>query len=273
MKLPNPTALLRATMLAGAISVAAALGGTVMALADSAMNIPVLAQQDPAWGGARLGASPTDSIASSGCAITAVTMLLHDYGMDTNPGAFNAWLTPNGGYALWDNLVWDAVTRYSGGWVAFSGWLGPDLTTIVNQIDAAQPVVAEARLGQNQPFVLIRLHDGGRAADRRPVVRRQRSLQRSLRRSRHRHRFDPHLQAGRLARDGRARLADADLHCRTRRTSIAITSASAARGTVVRYCEYFFRKATIARFCSGPRSTMRARPCNSTHHSRRQSST
>jgi Peptidase_C39 like family len=155
VKLPNPTALLRATMLAGAISVAAALGGTVMVSADSAMDIPVLAQRDPAWGGARLGASPTDSIASAGCAMTAITMLLRYYGIDTNPGVFNAWLTPNGGYAFWDNLVWDAVSRYSGGRVAFSGWLGADLTVIKAQLDAAQPVVAEVRLYGNQHFVLI----------------------------------------------------------------------------------------------------------------------
>ena len=82
-------------------------------------------------------------------------MLLRYYGIDPNPGAFNGWLNPNGGYAFWDNLVWDAVTRYSGGQVAFSGWLGADLTVIKAQLDAAQPVVAEVRLYGNQHFVLI----------------------------------------------------------------------------------------------------------------------
>jgi uncharacterized protein YvpB len=142
-------------MLAGVISVASALAGTSTVLADTSMNIPVIPQQDPAWGGTRLGADPTDTIASSGCAITAVTMLLRYYGLDTNPNAINAWLTPNGGYAYWDQLVWDAVTRYSGGRIAFSGWLGPDLTTIKGQLDAAQPVVAEVSLYGNQHFVLI----------------------------------------------------------------------------------------------------------------------
>ena len=163
MRFPNPTVLLRATTLAGVISVVSVLAGTVAVSADNTMNIPVIRQQDPAWGGARLGAHPTDSIASSGCAITAVTMLLRYYGIDTNPAAFNAWLTPSGGYAWWDQLVWDAVTRYSGGRVAFSGWLGPDLTTIKGQLDAAQPVVAEVSLNGNQHFVLITGYtaDGG----------------------------------------------------------------------------------------------------------------
>jgi uncharacterized protein YvpB len=142
-------------MVAGVISVASALAGTSAVLADNAMNIPVIPQQDPAWGGTPLGAHRTDTIASSGCAISAVTMLLRYYGMNTNPNAINAWLTPNGGYAYWDQLVWDAVTRYSGGRIVFSGWLGPDLTVIHGELDAAQPVVAEVSLYGNQHFVLI----------------------------------------------------------------------------------------------------------------------
>jgi hypothetical protein len=155
VRLPNPTVLLRAAALAGAIALASTLDGPVSASADSSMSIPVIRQQDPAWGGARLGASPSDSIASSGCAITAVTMLLRYYGINTDPPTFNAWLTPSGGYTNWDDLVWDAVTRYSGGRVAFSGWLGPDLNAIENELDAMQPVVAEVRLGANQHFVLL----------------------------------------------------------------------------------------------------------------------
>ena len=155
MRFPNPTLLLRAAALAGAISVASTLASQVTASADSSMSIPIIRQQEPAWGGARLGASPTDSIASSGCAITAVTMLLRYYGINTDPPTFNAWLTASGGYTDWDDLVWSAVTTYSGGRVAFSGWLGPDLNAIQNELDAAQPVIAEVRLGANQHFVLI----------------------------------------------------------------------------------------------------------------------
>jgi hypothetical protein len=82
-------------------------------------------------------------------------MLLRYYGINTDPPTFNAWLTASGGYTDWDDLVWSAVTTYSGGRVAFSGWLGPDLNAIQNELDAAQPVIAEVRLGQNQHFVLI----------------------------------------------------------------------------------------------------------------------
>lgn len=133
----------------------AALFAQLPVSADSALTVPVMSQQDPAWGGAPLGTSATDSVASSGCAITAVTMMLRYYGMNTDPGALNAWLTANGGYAFDDQLIWDAITGYTGGRVAFSQWTGPDLGLIQSELDAGRPVVAEVLLYGNQHFILI----------------------------------------------------------------------------------------------------------------------
>jgi hypothetical protein len=154
---------LRLAMLATAIALVSALSSPLSASADSSMSIAVMGQQDPAWAGAPLGSSATDTIASAGCAITSVTMMLRYYGMDTDPGAFNSWLTANGGYAFDDQLIWDAVTAYSGGRVAFSGWIGPDLSVIDGELDAGRPVVAEVRLGGNQHFILLTgyTQDGG----------------------------------------------------------------------------------------------------------------
>jgi len=149
------TVSLRAAALAGAIALAAVASAQVPASADSSMTIAAMSQQNPAWAGAPLGSSPTDTIGSAGCAITAVTMMLRYYGMDTDPGAFNAWLTANGGYAYDDQLIWSAVTAYSSGRVAFSGWIGPDLGLIDGELDAGRPVVAEVRLGGNQHFILL----------------------------------------------------------------------------------------------------------------------
>jgi hypothetical protein len=149
------TRRLRPLLGAAVIAVALALSSPVGALADSSMTIAVMGQQDPAWAGAPLGSSQTDTIGSAGCAITAVTMMLRYYGTNTDPGAFNAWLTANGGYAYDDQLIWDAVTTYSGGRVAFSGWLAADLGVIANELDAGRPVIAEVRLSGNQHFVLI----------------------------------------------------------------------------------------------------------------------
>jgi hypothetical protein len=145
---------LRTAALAGAIAVASALGTQVGAAADTSMSIGVMGQQEGAWASSYLGTSP-ESIGLAGCAITSVAMMLRYYGINTDPGAFNAWLTANGGYADDDQLIWDAVTRYTGGRVAFSGWLGPDLSTIEAELDAGRPVVAEVRIGANQHFVLL----------------------------------------------------------------------------------------------------------------------
>ena len=163
MKFPRPIVSLRATAMAATIAVASALSGQVAAAADNSMTIEVMAQQDGAWAGAPLGSSATETIGSAGCAITAVTMMLRYYGVSTDPAAFNAWLTANGGYAFDDLLIWDAVTAYSGGRVAFSGWIGPDLATIEAELDAGRPVVAEVQLAGNQHFILLTGYtpDGG----------------------------------------------------------------------------------------------------------------
>ncbi|HET9849940.1 MAG TPA: C39 family peptidase [Candidatus Dormibacteraeota bacterium] len=148
---------------AAGVAFTAGVSGPLAASADSTMTIPVMGQQDPAWAGAPLGTSPTDTIGSAGCVITSVTMMLRYYGINTDPGALNAWLTGNGGYAFDDALVWDSITTYSGGRVTFSGWLGADLGTITNELDAGRPVVAEVRLDGNQHFVLLTGYsqDGG----------------------------------------------------------------------------------------------------------------
>jgi len=146
---------LRLTLVASAIAVAATLFGQAGALADSSTSIAVMGQQDGAWAGAPLGTSTTDTIGSAGCAITSVAMMLRYYGMNTDPGAFNAWLTVASGYAFDDQLIWSAVDGYTVGRVRFSGWLGADLGLIDNELDAGRPVVAEVQLYGNQHFVLL----------------------------------------------------------------------------------------------------------------------
>lgn len=162
MRFAGPTFGLRPLVVAGGIAVATAFGNQVGASADNVMSIPVMGQQEAGWASTNLGTSSA-SIGSDGCAITAVAMMLRYYGIDTDPGALNAWLTANSGYAYDDQLIWDAVTNYSAGQVAFSAWLGPDLNAIHTELDAGRPVVAEVQLGGNQHFVLLTGYatDGG----------------------------------------------------------------------------------------------------------------
>jgi hypothetical protein len=155
VQIATSTRRARLAMIALAMAATTVVAGQVAASADSSMTVSVMGQQDGAWGGAPLGFSPTDTIASAGCAITSVTMLLRYYGINTDPGAFNSWLNGNAGYANGDQLLWDSVTSYTAGRVTFSGWLGPDLDAIHTELDAGRPVVAEVSLGGNQHFILL----------------------------------------------------------------------------------------------------------------------
>jgi Peptidase_C39 like family len=145
----------RRTVLVSTLALTALLGAPLAAVADTEMTVPTLSQQDGRWAGAALGSSPTDTVGAYGCAITAVTMMLDYDGIATDPGAFNAWLTANGGYVDDDALLWGAVDAFTGGSIRFSGWLGPDLGAIHHELDYGRPVVAEVRLNGNQHFVLI----------------------------------------------------------------------------------------------------------------------
>jgi len=155
VKFPRLLTGLRPAIVAGAIAVTIALSNPLGASAENAIEIGPMSQQDGAWAGARLGSSPTETIGSAGCAIAAVTMMLRYYGINVDPGTFNAWLTANGGYAFDDMLIWNAVTTYSAGRVTFSGWSGPDLGVIEAELDAGRPVVAEVHLAGNQHFILL----------------------------------------------------------------------------------------------------------------------
>lgn len=155
MHFPRFFTSVRRILIASTIALAAGAVAPLAASADTAMSIPTESQQDGRWAGAALGTSAADTVGSSGCAITAVTMMLAYYGIATDPGAFNAWLTANGGYANDDQLMWAAVDGFTGGHIKFSGWLGADIGTIHNQLDYGRPVVAEVSLNGNQHFVLI----------------------------------------------------------------------------------------------------------------------
>jgi hypothetical protein len=155
VKILRSLRLIAPLAIAGGLAAAINLSTALPASAGEVMSISAISQGDPAWAGTPLGTSPTDTIASMGCAVTSVAMLLQYYGVDTDPGALNAWLTANGGYAFDDQLVWSAITSYTGGRVAFNAWTGPDLGLIQSELNAGRPVVAEVSLYGNQHFVLI----------------------------------------------------------------------------------------------------------------------
>ena len=83
---------------------------------------PHFLQFDPKWGGDALG--PTaDTLATAGCAVASAAMVLAGYGIDTDPGRLNAFLsTTKGGYTPEGWLYWEKAAEVD---PAFTGKLLP----------------------------------------------------------------------------------------------------------------------------------------------------
>jgi len=75
------------------------------------LDVPAFLQADPRWGGDPLG--PTeDSLAATGCAVTSAAMVLATYGVDTDPGRLNAFLsTTPGGFTPQGWLYWEKAAE------------------------------------------------------------------------------------------------------------------------------------------------------------------
>src|SRR6202011_2922524 len=108
-----------------------ALGASLLALASwsaaglsatAAPAVPTFSQRSHQWSREALGSDPVDTIGSSGCALTAVTMVASAYGHQTTPLVLNRWLTAHGGYIQNDLLLWRQATASTGGSVRWR-WL------------------------------------------------------------------------------------------------------------------------------------------------------
>jgi hypothetical protein len=72
---------------------------------------PLFLQGDSRWGGERLGAT-RDSFASVGCAVASAAMVLAGYGVDTDPGRLNRFLTNlDGGYTPEGWVYWEKAAE------------------------------------------------------------------------------------------------------------------------------------------------------------------
>ncbi len=72
---------------------------------------PHFLQADPAWSGDLLG--PTeDTMGEVGCAVASAAMVLAGYGIDTDPGRLNAFLTRlRGGYTPQGWIYWEKAAE------------------------------------------------------------------------------------------------------------------------------------------------------------------
>ena len=163
--------LLAASLLASAVWGSGAVG----ALAGT--SVPTMSQRSHQWSRDALGSDPIDTIGSSGCALTAVTMVTNAYGYSTNPQLLNRWLTAHGGYIENDLLLWRQAAAVTQGavrwqWLHVPGIVSqlrtddqdiedlPPQSLVEAQLDAGHLVVAEVRLYGGMHFVVITGHSG-----------------------------------------------------------------------------------------------------------------
>lgn len=104
-----------------------------------------LSQRDPKWKDQKLGGSNL-TLGSSGCAVTAVAMLLSGWGYPETPETLNKKLKNNGGF-MGAAIVWGAVSslypkvRYKNLIICRDS--NAPLEEIRNSIEAGQPVLLE----------------------------------------------------------------------------------------------------------------------------------
>src|SRR5438309_11829518 len=134
-----------------------------------------MSQRSHQWSRDALGSDPVDTIGSSGCALTAVTMVSNAYGYATNPQLLNRWLTAHGGYIQNDLLLWRQATAVTQGAVRWQ-WLHvpvmasqlrtdhqefqdlPLHSVVHAQIGARRPVAAGVRLYGGLHFAVMTCH-------------------------------------------------------------------------------------------------------------------
>jgi hypothetical protein len=111
--------------------------------------VPVFTQDDPRWNFLLLG-STDETIGQTGCAITSAAMVLAAYGVDTDPGRLNAFLTANGGYTPNGYVYWEKAAAIAPG----------------NQVEKAYEdlpsykLIDDQLLHGNPVIVRITLHNG-----------------------------------------------------------------------------------------------------------------
>jgi peptidase C39-like protein len=153
------------------LALAAGAGGVLPAYAWNG-TVPVFTQRSPLWAREPLGSDLVDTIGSSGCALTAASMVQAAFGYQTNPHLLNRWLTQHGGYVENDAILWRTAMGPTAGmvrlkWVHIPGIVPqlrtddqdsndrPDAAVIRQELAAGNLVVVEVRLYGNMHFVVL----------------------------------------------------------------------------------------------------------------------
>ena len=78
------------------------------------LAVPLFAQGDARWADDPLGRTP-GTLHAEGCAVTSAAMVLASYGIDTDPGRLNRFLTAHEGFTPQGWLYWEKAAEVAPG--------------------------------------------------------------------------------------------------------------------------------------------------------------
>lgn len=101
--------------------------------------------------------STDNTICSKGCALTALTMLLNYYGVETDVLKLNDWLKANDGYDA-GNVIWWKIKDYPGSTIKYRGSGNNNL--LKEKLKNGNPVIIKTKRGDSDHFVVAFCKNG-----------------------------------------------------------------------------------------------------------------
>jgi hypothetical protein len=123
--------------------------------------VPAFTQNDLHWTFELLG--PTfDTMGQSGCAVTSAAMVLSAYGVDTDPGRLNQYLTTHNGYTDDGWVYWEKAAQVApGGQVEKAYEDLPSYALIDRNLLAGNPVIVRLTLRNGTTHFVVLLGKEG----------------------------------------------------------------------------------------------------------------
>ena len=118
------------------------------------LKVPFYGQGDAPWKNDLIG--PTEeTIHAVGCAVASAAMVLASYGVDTDPGRLNAFLTANEGYTPQGWIYWEKAAEIDPGRYEKAYEDVPSYARIDWNLLRGNPVIVRVRLPNVNHFVVI----------------------------------------------------------------------------------------------------------------------
>ena len=118
------------------------------------LKVPIFAQGDPRWANDPLGPTPA-TLRAEGCAVTSAAMVLASYGIDTDPGRLNRFLTGDAGYTPEGCLYWEKGAEIVPGICEKAYEDAPSYARIDWNLARGNPVIVKIFLSGTKHFVVI----------------------------------------------------------------------------------------------------------------------